>query len=293
MIVAAVVCLLVLGACGDKPRRVTSAPLQHGELSVGGQVRKYRVFAPATLPSTKLAPLVMVLHGGGNSGEAIAQTTQLDRFASTDEFIAVYPEGLNGYWNGGFCCGSASANDVDDVGFLAALIERLAGEYRIDRTRVSVVGVSNGGIMAYRFACARADLVTAVASVAGAMVVEDCHPTRPVSVMELHGTADPSVPYNGGRVLPRSALAKVPVPSTADVVRRWVDVNGCGPTPTASTVGPVTTSVWSGCGAATSVTLVSIDGGSHTWFAPGLGPSNGAIDATAVITGFLARSGAG
>lgn len=285
----AAVCALVLGACGDGERnheREAKAPLQQGELTVGGEARTYRLFAPATLAPNKAVPLVMVLHGGGNSAASVAQTTQFDRFAATDEFIVVYPEGSGGYWNGGFCCGG---KEVDDVGFLAALIDRLAGEYKIDRSRVFVVGVSNGAIMAYRFACDRADLIAAVASVAGAMIVEDCHPSRPVSIMELHGTADNSVPYNGGRVQPRAARAKADVPPTAAVVRKWVENNGCGADPTVTTEGPVSTSKWSACVANKSVTLMTVQGGSHTWFAPGLGPANGAIDATVVITGFLGR----
>jgi len=286
----AAVCALVLGACGGSGPPASSndhkAPLQQGELTVGGVVRAYRLFAPATLPAAKAVPLVMVLHGGGNSAASVAQTTQFDRFAATDEFVVVYPEGAGGYWNAGFCCG---AREVDDVGFLAALIDRLAGEYKIDRSRVYVVGVSNGAIMAYRFACARADLVAAVASVAGAMIVDDCSPSRPVSILELHGTADNSVPYNGGRVQPRAARAIADVPPTAAVVRKWVDNNGCNTEPTVTNQGPVSTAVWNRCTANKSVTLVTVQGGSHTWFAPGLGPANGAIDATVVITGFLGR----
>lgn len=283
---------LVLGACGGGDGGGAAqpddrkAPLHQGELTVVGQARTYRLFAPATLPPTKSVPLVMVLHGGGNSAASVAQTTQFDRFAATDEFIVVYPEALGGYWNGGFCCGGS---EVDDVGYLAALIDRLAGTYKIDRSRVFVVGVSNGGIMAYRCACTRSDLVAAVASVAGAMIVDECHPSRPVSILELHGTADTSVPFNGGRVQPRAAQAKSNVPPTADVVRRWADTNGCAALPNVTASGPVTTSVWGGCAANTSVTLIAIQGGSHTWFAPGLGPANGAIDATVAITGFLGK----
>jgi polyhydroxybutyrate depolymerase len=289
LVAVCALCLVLFGACGGSesaPTNDRKAPLQQGELTVGGEVRAYRLFAPATLSPTKAVPLVMVLHGGGNSAASVAQTTQFDRFAATDEFIVVYPEGSGGYWNAGFCCG---AREADDVGFLAALIDRLATEYKIDRSRVYLVGVSNGAIMAYRFACARADLVAAVASVAGAMIVEDCHPARPVSILELHGTADNSVPYNGGRVQPRAARATADVPPTAVVVRKWVDNNGCNAEPAITTNGPVATSVWSGCVARKSVTLMTVQGGSHTWFAPGLGPANGAIDATVVITGFLGR----
>jgi polyhydroxybutyrate depolymerase len=229
----------------------------------------------------------LVLHGGGNTVDDLVKTTQFDRFAATDEFIAAYPEGIGGYWNAGFCCGTASRDGVDDVGFLTALLDRLQSDYRIDRSRVFLAGVSNGAIMAYRFACVRADRVAAVASVAGAMLVEDCQPSRPVSVLEVHGTADTSLPFNGGRVQPRAAMATAPVPPSHDVVRRWAEANGCSPVPATTVRGPVTTTSWAGCGASTRVTLMAVEGGGHTWFASGLGPANGALDATSVVARFF------
>ncbi len=284
--VASVLAVGLVG-CGDDERATTEAPVQRGQLTVGNVTRSYRVFVPPTLDRRRAVPLAVVLHGGANTVDDLVKTTQFDRFAATDEFIVAYPEGVGGYWNAGFCCGTAARDGVDDIGFLNALLDRLQADYRIDGSRVFFAGVSNGAIMAYRFACQRAERVTAVGAVAGAMLIEDCQPSRPVSVLEVHGTADTSLPFNGGRVLPRTALATAPVPSTAEIMQRWTQVNGCPPTPKTTVEGPVRTSTWEGCRAGSRVTLVAVEGGGHTWFAAGLGPANGAVDATTVIARFF------
>ena len=276
-----------VGAGGD--RKAGAQGLQHREIDVNGVGRRYRLFVPPTVDGKKAAPLTLVLHGAGNDVESTAKTTQFERIASSEDFIVAYPEGLNRYWNGGFCCGSASADGVDDVAFLAAVIAEVKAGYAVDAARISMVGVSNGGIMAYRFGCERAELVTAIVSVAGAMRLEQCRPARPVSLLEIHGTADRSVPFNGGAVQPRSALAKEPVPSTTAVVEHWAAANGCPSTPETRNDGPVVATTWNNCRASTTVQLLAIGGAGHTWFAPGLGPANGAIDATTVITAFLGR----
>ncbi|MFN2504732.1 MAG: hypothetical protein ABR540_11020 [Acidimicrobiales bacterium] len=105
-----------------------------------------------------------------------------------------------------------------------------------------------------------------------------------VSVIEIHGTADPLVPYEGGHTAGGATKDSPPTPA---VVQRWAELNRC-PAPAATqTEGPVTTSTWNGCAEGTAVKLVTIDGGGHTWFAPGLGTANGAVDATATIWSFL------
>jgi polyhydroxybutyrate depolymerase len=145
-------------------------------------------------------------------------------------------------------------------------------------------------MMAYRFACERADRVAGVGSVAGSVVVDPCQPSRPVSVIELHGTADPLVPYNGGTVdLPEAqgTTAAGPYTSTPAMIQRWADVDGCPAAAPARVAGPVTTDEWSGCRNGAAVSLVSVQGGGHVWFGPGLGPADGAVDATAVIWGFF------
>lgn len=175
---------------------------------------------------------------------------------------------------------------VDDIGFLDALLDRLEADYPVDPTRVFLTGVSNGAMMAYRFACTHAQRVTAVASVAGSMVLNDCTPSRPVSILELHGTADPEVPYQGGEA-DINVATTFQYPSSPALAARWATLDGCAPQPAITIVGPLTTANWGGCHAGTTVSLVSVNGGGHVWFAPGLGTADGAIDATAAIWRFF------
>jgi poly(3-hydroxybutyrate) depolymerase len=174
--------------------------VQQRQITVDGVVRSYRVFAPPTVGSRQRTPLVVVLHGGGDSVQSTVDTTMFDQQAEKGNFVAVYPQGTRLEWNAGFCCGSAPERKVDDVGFLDQMLDRVEADYSIDTTRVFLTGVSNGAMLAYVYACQHADRVTAVGSVAGSMVLDTCRPSRPVSVLEVHGTQDPLVPYQGGHV---------------------------------------------------------------------------------------------
>lgn len=283
--------LLVLAACGGTTPGATGsdgAPttpsIQHKQLSVGGQDRAYRVFAPPSLDRRRPPPLVLVLGGFGNTAESMVQATEFDREAIDGGFVVAYPDGVNQTWNAGYCCGSAARDGVDDVGFLVAVIDQIQAEYKSDPARVFVVGVSNGAMMAYRMGCELSGRIAGVGSVAGAMVLDDCHPTRAVPVIEIHGTADPLVPYNGGRT---SGGATQPSPSTVEVVQRWADLDKCASPPATQMQGPVTTSTWTGCSGGTAVKLISIEGAVHTWYASGLGPANGAVGATHEIWSFF------
>jgi polyhydroxybutyrate depolymerase len=143
-------------------------------------------------------------------------------------------------------------------------------------------------MMAYRFACERADRVRAVGSVAGA-VVADCQPSRPVSVLEIHGTEDPLVPYQGGQAAAVEAQGSVPFTSTPAMVRRWAELANCPPPAPATTAGPVTTESWTGCRNGSAMRLITVQGGGHIWFASGLGPANDALDATSTIGRFFSE----
>jgi polyhydroxybutyrate depolymerase len=285
--------LLVSTACGGGGAAPTPAPsVQNGQIVIDGQSRAYRVFVPPTLDQTRPAPLVLVLHGGGNSVDDTVKATLFDRQAADGDFIVAYPEGTRRDWNAGTCCGSAPSRKVDDVGFLTRVLDQVEADHKIDPARVFVAGVSNGAMMAYRFACERADRVTGVGSVAGAVTVDGCQPSRPVSVLELHGTADPLVPYNGGKPdVPdgsaAAAFAGGPYTSTPAMIERWAEVDGCPAASPPTTAGPLTTESWAGCRNGSAVTLVSVQGGGHVWFGPALGPADGAVDATAAIWRFF------
>jgi polyhydroxybutyrate depolymerase len=229
----------------------------------------------------------MVLHGGNNTIDDTVKATGFDREATAGDFIAVYPEAIARAWNAGSCCGGAPRRGPDDVGFLTALLDRLKNDYRVDEARVFVAGVSNGAMMAYRFACERAELITAVGSVAGAIRTEECRPSRPVSVLEVHGTEDTLVPYEGGMPSAIEAQGVSPYASTRDLARQWAGINACPPPAPVAVAGPVSTESWAGCARGSAVKLVTVQGGGHLWFGPGLGPVNGAVDTTTVMVRFF------
>ncbi len=168
---------------------------------------------------------------------------------------------------------------VDDVGFLSALIGRLSSEYGIPPGRVFVTGMSAGGFMAARLACDRADLVSAAVPVAGTLGVGvNCAPSRPVSVMLIHGTGDTVVPFDGGPMVGRGGASNIiSAPALAD---RFRQADGCGPFIEEPPAGPVQRMDAAGCAGGSEVALVRIDGGPHIW------PS--AIDASQASAQFFA-----
>jgi polyhydroxybutyrate depolymerase len=261
-----------------------------GSLESGGRVRTYRVYQPSTLDPARPVPLVLVLHGGLSNGAGAARQTGFDEQAERGGFLAVYPDGVGRTWNAGVCCDEARRAGIDDVAFLARLLDRVAESYLVDPLRVYVTGISNGGMMAYRVACELSERIAAVGPVAATMAGE-CAPSQPVSVVHIHGTADQNVPYTGGRgsrsLVPRNDRA---VPA---VVERWASVDGCAPQPGVEQWGAVTQQSWRPCRDGTEVTLYTIEGGGHSW--PGgdrmarvLDPPSDALEATAAIWAFFA-----
>ncbi|MCA1674356.1 MAG: polyhydroxybutyrate depolymerase [Actinobacteria bacterium] len=281
--------LMVLAACGGGGSDASAEPaptpaVQQKHLTVDGMSRSYRLFTPLSLDRSRPAPLVLVLAGVGNTAQDMVTATEFDRMADSGEFLVAYPEGVNETWNGGYCCLGRATTGPDDIAFLSRVIDDVQATSKIDPARVFAVGFSAGAIMAHKLGCDLSGRIAGVGSVAGAMVLDECRPSRPVSVIEIHGTADGLVPYEGGRT---AGGATQPSPTTRDVMKRWAELNGCPAAPSTLSEGVLSTSTWTGCSAGSSVKLITIDGGGHTWFAPLLGPANGAVDATKVIWEFL------
>ena len=288
LVAIAVLSVAVSGCGGGGSKSSTQPPpqpaVQHRTLQVGGLSRTYRLYAPLSLDPSRAAPLVIVMGGVGNTGDSMVEATGFDRAADAGGFIVAYPDGVNNTWNAGYCCLVRATSGPDDVAFLGRLIDDVESARKVDAARVFATGVSAGGMMAYRLACAMADRIAGVGSVAGAMILDDCHPSRPVSVIEIHGTDDGEVPYDGGHTAGGATQDSPPTPAVA---QRWAELDNCPGQPAAQTQPPVSVSTWSGCASGTGVKLITIDGGGHTWFANGLGPVAGAVDATGEIWSFL------
>ena len=238
---------------------VSAGTIARGSLQVDGLTRTYRLYVPAKVK--KPTPVVLVFHGAGGTGEAIARSSAFDAQGAREGFLVVYPDGFARTWNAGRCCGPAQRLGVNDVRFIARLLDRLGSEYRLDRKRVYTTGLSNGGMFSYALACALSGRIAAAAPVA-ATLVTDCAPSRSVSILHVHGLDDPRVPFTGGVGSGRAGIDWPPVQRGID---RWRGLNACPATGTVVTQGTATTSEWSPCMNGTAVRLVTLAGVGHMW----------------------------
>lgn len=260
------------------------------QVTVDGTERAYRVVTP---PGDGAVPAVVAIHDAGNTIDGIVEATQLQREAIRNEFAVAFPaaaEAAERTWNAGFCCGVGPSVGLDDLAFLDAVVDEMAADERVDADRVYLAGVSNGAVMAYQYACERAERVAGVGSVAGTMNPESCQPAEPVSVLEIHGTDDDVVPFDGG-AMPDFVQATRPAVSAEALVGHWAEANSCSEEPATNADDPVTRTTWEQCGAGTRVELIAIDGAGHTWYASEFGPVEGAVDATTEILRFFGLDG--
>jgi polyhydroxybutyrate depolymerase len=178
---------------------------QAGSLVHDGLERTYLLRLPATYDGVTPLPLVIAMHGGFGSGGQLENQSQLTVKAEEEGFIVVYPDGVAAgllnirTWNAGWCCGQSVSNDVDDVGFINALLDTLIATHAIDTTRIHATGMSNGGFMSYRLACELAPRIASIAPVAASMAMPACAPTRAVPVIAIHSYLDENVPHLGGQ----------------------------------------------------------------------------------------------
>jgi polyhydroxybutyrate depolymerase len=289
--------LIVLAAAGAlwTPRPALAGAVSSGSLSSGGLERTYRVYLPSSYDGTTPVPLVLVFHGTGGSGEQVARQTGFDAAAEREGFIAVYPDGTTPgrvevpTWNAGHCCGPAMTEGIDDVAFVAALLDQLEVDYAIDPARIYATGFSNGAMLTHVLGCELADRLAAIAPISGTAFMDGCVLTQPLPVLHIHGTADDIVPYEGGFV------ARTPKPRTdpalADVVAFWQTANDC-PAATSTRDGVVTTELAAECADGTAVELITIAGGGHAWpggrqARPAADLPSEALDATATIWAFF------
>jgi polyhydroxybutyrate depolymerase len=251
----------------------------------GSYVRQYKVHVPPSYDPKVPTPLVFCIHGLGQDAVMFCVTgTELNKTSDDKGFILVMPNGYQNSWNGGTCCGGASSEMLDDVALFRAMFEELKKHLNVDLRRVYATGLSNGAYMSYRLGCDAADIFAAVAPGAGAIGKNDigggtntasdfttCEPSRPVSVLDLHGMSDGLIPY------------ALQAPSLMHMAAK----NGCGST-TAPAVAPTSMGdtacvSYVGCPSGVEVTGCSITGGGHCWFgSPDCGTGGGAIGAAIV-----------
>jgi polyhydroxybutyrate depolymerase len=245
---------MCIASCGGSAATPTLSPtpsgVQHASLTFDGLKHTYRLYVPPSLDLKQPAPLVLLLHWAGGSSDEMAAATRYDDQAAKQRFIVVYPKSSGVSWD------AATGDTAIDINFISRLLDQMTTDFRIDQTRIFVAGVSSGAMMAYRLACQLSDRIAAIASVAGALLIDDCSPARPVSILEMHGSEDPTVPYQGNSF----------APSTESTAQRWVTLNRCAGNPTQTTGGITRTTLWTGCRGGTVVRLDTVVGGQHSWF---------------------------
>lgn len=236
----------------------------NGSFMWNGVLRDYILHIPPGYNSSEQTPLVLNLHGYTSNAQQQQIYTGFDSDADTAGYIVVYPNGIANAWNSGFNVPYHSG--VDDVGFLSALIDTISENYNIDACRVFSTGMSNGGFMSYRLACELENKIAAVASVTGSMTDSMqyyCQNTRPVAVMEMHGTADNTVPYDGTTVFT----------SVDENLNFWKTHNNCVGSATTQDLpdinlldGTTVTKIsYTTCDASTELITFKVNGGAHTW----------------------------
>lgn len=262
----------------------------NGTLVSGGEKRAYLLYVPKSYNPARPAPLVISIHGFAEWPAHQAHISQWNRLADQHGLIMVYPCGTGRplRWRT-FGKSADHTNPKPDIGFISDLIDHLEGRYNIDPARIYANGLSNGGGMSFVLSCALSERIAAVGMVAGAYLypADLCKPARAVPAVIFHGTADPIVPYRGGR----SHSFDLPFPDiptwAAELARR----NGCDETPQPlPTRGAVSGLRWAG---AAEVVFYTIAGGGHSW--PGgkplpriiTGPTSQEIDATRVMWEFF------
>lgn len=203
-IVAALIALalfpvgLLLAGCRTPDSSAAAATRTKGPdaYESSGRVGDLRIHLP---PATTMRPFPLVIalhslyHDGANAKKYFGLDAASDRFG----FAVAYPDGKDLSWNAGSCCYLSADNEVDDVAYIRAVISHIEQRYPIDRRRVVLVGLSNGGMLAYRYACAYPGELAGIGVVSGSLQIAGCRPAVPVSVVSVHGMHDDLVPYGG------------------------------------------------------------------------------------------------
>lgn len=278
--------------------RTVSITLPHA-----GQPRSFLLHVPASYRPAQPMPLVLALHGGGGSMDFMANDRHYGLISHSEQagYLLALPNGTGALgnklatWNAGRCCGKARDEAVNDVAFARAVVAWVQQRYTVSAGRVYAVGMSNGGMMAYRLACEAADLFAGIASVAGTDNTLTCQPSRPVAVLHIHARNDDHVLFNGGAGPGafRDDSKVTDFTSVPATLQQWQVRNQCHAQPVRSlTVAGAYCERYTGCAAGGALQLCVTEQGGHSWPGGGrtrlgkAGPSQ-ALDANTVMWSFF------
>lgn len=265
----------------DAVRSAVRSPAVAGTSSIvslanGGRERRYHLHVPPGAEGSPGLPLLLVLHGGGGSGEQAQAATGLAERGVRAGFVVAFADGTGPLrsrlltWNSGGIPTYAADHDVDDVAFLRAVVADVQQRVAIDPRRVYAAGHSNGGMMCHRLAREAADVFAGIAVVAGAMNFTAADAAAPIAVLLVHGTGDEHVRYEGGA--PGEAIGRAGNRADASVqqaIDYYVARNDLRGYPTSRQDGKVRIDDYANARAGgespTPVRVVTLDGGGHAW----------------------------
>ncbi|HEV7949669.1 MAG TPA: PHB depolymerase family esterase [Glaciihabitans sp.] len=298
VVVAVLVGVMAVSGCVAEDPEPTTVDAVASEVivRVDDVDRKFLIRAPEHTTDEQL-PVVVAFHGATGNKENFELYTGFTDSIESDRFIAVYPDGsevsVGGkVWNAGGCCGETGVEPADDIAFVEAILDELPS-YGADPERVYVSGFSNGGMMSYRVACELGDRIAGVASVGGSYNVTECPTQNVLPLVIVHGTADDTVPYEGGLPVAEqnAALAITASPSVWDAVDVWMGRDSCDTSGTESVLqeapaATVTRVAFDDCDGDSFISVNTVDGGGHIW--PRAGDNT--IDASEVILDAFIRA---
>ncbi len=210
---------------------VSSQPAVATTFDYGGLQRSYRVYQSALYDGNTAFPVLVLLHGMDQTGDAMIPLTHMNTVADQMGFNVIYPDAYNKNWNDGRNVAGIPAYDqnVDDVGFIGAVLDRVKGTLRVDAKRIYVAGISNGAMMAYRLACETPERFAAAATVVGALPVNlaaSCSSATPIPIIAFNGTNDGLVLWNGGTIIVNNQDLG-DILSVPETIAQWVAINRC------------------------------------------------------------------
>lgn len=274
-----------MAGCGQQVNTTTDIVLREWPSQIGGE-RPAPVFVPLDVANHEKLPMIIMLHGYGVNGELQDLIFGLEDRVEADRFVLVRPEGTKNdsgkrFWNATPVCCDFDSQPIDDVGYISGLVAEAVEKLPVDPQRVSLVGHSNGGYMAYRMMCAKPELFYSMVSLAGSVFLDpaDCAHPGPIRLMQIHGTEDATVPYRAnvsdvsdGQDAQGNGVDKIRTVGAEAAVARWARRGHCNPQPvTVATVnflddipGRETEKiVYEHCNKDASVTLYRVNGGDH------------------------------
>lgn len=215
--------LLALLLCSTTPSFAAS-----GVVFVDAGRGPVAVQVPNSYDPAVPTPMVMLLHGFTGSGPQLEAYLSVNPLVDQLGFLYLYPTGSTNpvgqtFWNATGACCDFFGSGIDDSAYLRALIDAVKLQFNVDPTRVHVGGHSNGGFMSYRMACDHSEAIASIISLAGATHNNPalCNPDEPVQVLQIHGTSDNIILYNGGNI------GGATYPSAVGSVEQWATFGGC------------------------------------------------------------------